>query len=319
MKRFLKWATAFAVTMGLVASGLAACAGPDVQNAVKRPAPAVTAPTVRPGSVVPASMTSAMHVSSKVAAMKVGPLTRSWVVFTPARSLPKSAPIIVELSGIGNTVSVESSRNRLLPYVEADRAELIYPVAINQSWDVGGCCGAAGKLKINDVAFLEKLVPAVDPGHKRPIYFVGYSNGGRMVYDLECTDPGLFDAMAIMKADPMPGCVVTKPQNVLVVSALDDPWVPYKPGGEGRETPPATVQIARLQSDLGCPSKSTSATHGDMTLTTWSSCTDGKRLVWAVYATGGHNWPPPTAHTPSGSAIIWSFFTQAALAPLPTT
>jgi polyhydroxybutyrate depolymerase len=290
MKRFLILATAFVVTLGT-----AVFAGANILNAIERPTSTVTD------------------------SMEVGTLTRSWMVVSPTRTLAPSAPIIVVISGLAASTSQEINRDRLLPYVDADMAELVYPVSIRESWNFGGCCGAAGSLKIDDVAFLEKLVPAVDPGHKRPIYFVGYSNGGRMVYDLECTDPGLFDAMAIMKADPMPGCVVTKPQNVLVVSALDDPWVPYKPGGEGRETPPATVQIARLQSDLGCPSKSTSATHGDMTLTTWSSCTDGKRLVWAVYATGGHNWPPPTAHTPSGSAIIWSFFTQAALAPLPTT
>ncbi len=54
-----------------------------------------------------------------------------------------------------------------------------------------------------------------------------------------------------------------------------------------------------------------------MSLTSWSGCAEGKRLAWAVYTIGGHNWPPPTAHSPSGSAIIWSFFTTTALAPLP--
>ena len=139
-----------------------------------------------------------------------------------------------------------------------------------------------------------------------------------MTYRLECTDPGLFDGMAIVKADPMPGCVVTKPQNVLVLSALDDPWVPYKPGEKGKETPSATVQVARLHADLGCPTKSVAKKHGDMTMTTWSSCTQAKRLGWAVYTIGGHNFPPPTAHSPSGSQIIWSFITKTALAPLPS-
>jgi polyhydroxybutyrate depolymerase len=318
MKRFLIRATAFVVMMGLVAWGVAACSSPDGRNAAATGA----APAVRPASaatptVLPASVAGSMVVS-KVAAMKVGPLTRNWVTFRPTAKLPASAPIIVELSGIGNTVSTESTRNHLLPYVAADKAELVYPVAVKQSWNAGGCCGAAGKLGINDIGFLEKLVPRIDPGHKRPIYFVGYSNGGRMLYSLECADPGLFDGMAAVKADPVPGCVVSKPQTVLVISALDDPAVPYKPGVKGRENPPAAVQIIRLQKALGCTSKSVSAEHGDMTLTTWSSCKDGKRLGWAVYAIGGHNFPPPTAHSPSGSQIIWSFFTKTALAPLPT-
>ena len=290
MKRFLLLATAFVVTLGL-----AVFAGTNIINAIERPTSTVTD------------------------SMQVGAVTRSWITITPASALPKSAPIIVVLSGIAATASQEINRDNLLPYVDADKAELIYPIAIRESWNVGGgCCGAAAQLKVDDVSFLEKLVPSVDPGHARPIYFVGYSNGGRMVYDLECTDPGLFDAMAIMKADPMPGCVVNNPQNVLVVSALDDPWVPYKAGEKGKETPAATVQIARLQKNLGCPTKSTAATHGDVTLTSWSSCADGKSLVWAVYTIGGHNFPPPTAHSPSGSQVVWSFFTQTAIAPLPT-
>ena len=45
----------------------------------------------------------------------------------------------------------------------------------------------------------------------------------------------------------MPGCVVTTPENVLVFASMNDPYVPYKPGEKGKETPPATVQIAGLR------------------------------------------------------------------------
>jgi polyhydroxybutyrate depolymerase len=288
MKRTLALAAAFLATLGV-----AAFAGVHIVGLIER------------------------QSSTTTYSMKVGHLTRSWEVVAPTATLPKSAPIVVVLSGIAATASEEITRDRMVPYVDADKMELVYPVAIRESWNAIGCCGAAAQLKINDLAFLKALVPKVDPGHIRPIYFVGYSNGGRMAYRLECTDPGLFNGMVAVKADPMPGCVVTQPQNVLVISALDDPWVPYKPGEKGKETPPATVQIARLQADLGCPAKSVAAKHGDMTITSWSSCTDDKRLAWAVYTVGGHNFPPPTAHSPSGSQIIWSFLTKTALAPLP--
>ena len=118
-------------------------------------------------------------------------------------------------------------------------------MAIEESWNAIGCCDGAAKLKIDDVGFIEKLVPRSTRAraadllrrlqHRRPL-----------VYTLECTDPALADGMAAVKADPMPGCVVTQPMNVLVFSSLDDKYVPYKPGEKGLETPPATVQIARL-------------------------------------------------------------------------
>jgi polyhydroxybutyrate depolymerase len=289
MGRFMALLTAFIATLGV-----ATFSGVNIINAIERQSTTTTY------------------------SMEVGSLNRSWEVIAPTATLPKSAPIIVALSGIAAGLPQEIARDRLVPYVDADEAEVVYPVAYKESWNAIGCCGAAAKANVNDIAFLTALVSKVDPGHTRPIYFVGYSNGGRMAYRLECTDPGLFNGMAIVKADPMPGCVVKNPQDVLVISATDDPWVPYKPGEKGKETPPATVQVARLQKDLGCPTKSVAVKHGDMTMTSWSSCTDGKQLGWAVYTIGGHNFPPPTAHSPGGSQIIWSFLTKTPLAPLPT-
>ena len=288
MSRFMVLLTAFITTLGI-----ATFAGAHIINAVERQSTTTTY------------------------SMKVGHLTRSWEVIAPTAKLPKSAPIVVVLSGIAATAGDEITRDRLVPYVHADKLELVYPVAYKESWNAIGCCGAAASKNVNDVAFLEALVPKVDPGRTRPIYFVGYSNGGRMAYRLECSDPGLFNGLVAVKADPMPGCVVTKPQNVLVFAALDDPWVPYKPGEKGKETPPATVQIARLQKDLKCPGKPTTAKHGVMTLSTWS-CADGKTLEWAVFQTGGHNFPAPTATTPGANQLIWSFISKTALAPVPS-
>jgi polyhydroxybutyrate depolymerase len=250
--------------------------------------------------------------------MQVGSLTRSWEVIAPTATLPKSAPIVVVLSGYVVSTNAEISRDHFVPFVDADKVELVYPVSYKESWNAGGCCGKAAAANVNDVAFLEALVPKIDPGHTRPIYFVGYSNGGRMAYRLECTDPGMMNGMVALKADPMPTCTVSKPQNnVLVFNSLNDPWVPYKPGEKGKETPPATVQIARLQSELECSSKPTTAKHGEMTLSTWS-CADGKTLEWALYQTGGHDIPNPTASTPGAMQIILSFMTKAPLAPVPS-
>ena len=288
MGRFMVLLTAFITTLGV-----ATFAGTHIINAIER------------------SSTTTTY------SMKVGSMTRSYEVIAPTATLAKSAPIVVVLSGIAATTSDEITRDRLVPYVDSDKLELVYPVSYKESWNAIGCCGAAAAKNVNDVAFLEALVPKVDPGHTRPIYFVGYSNGGRMTYRLECTDPGLFDGMVAVKADPMPGCVVTKPQNVLVFASLDDPWVPYKPGEKGKETPPATVQIARLETALKCSSKPTVSTHGTMTLSVWS-CADGKRLQWAVFQTGGHNFPAPMVHTPGADQLIWSFISKTALAPVPS-
>ena len=53
-----------------------------------------------------------------------------------------------------------------------------------------------------------------------------------------------------------------------------------------------------------------------MTYSSWP-CADGKRLAWAVWPTGGHNFPPPAAHSPGADQLIWSFVTKTPLAPVP--
>jgi polyhydroxybutyrate depolymerase len=276
----------------LVSLGVAVFAGVHIISAVERPSTTTTY------------------------SMQVGKLTRQYEVIAPTAPLPKSAPIIVVLSGAAATNSTEIARDRITPYADADKAEVVYPVAIAESWNAIGCCDGAAKQNIDDVGFIKALVPKIDPGHARPIYIVGYSVGGRLAYRLACTDPTLFDGIAAVKADPMPGCVVTKPMNVIVFSAVDDTYVPYKPGETGKETPPATVQIASLRSHMDCSGPPAVVKHGEMTLSTWS-CADGKTLQWGVWPTGGHNFPPPLPHTPGADQLIWSFVSKTPLAPLP--
>jgi polyhydroxybutyrate depolymerase len=288
MMRGLALGAAFLVSLGVVVF-----AGVHIISAVERPSTTTTY------------------------SMQVGDLTRQYEVIAPTAPLPKSAPIMVVLAGAAATNSTEIPRDRIAPYADADKAEVVYPVAIKESWNAIGCCDGAAKENIDDVGFIKALVPKIDPGHTRPIYIVGYSVGGRLAYRLACTDPTLFDGIAAVKADPMPGCVVTKPMNVIVFSSIDDKYVPFKPDEKGLETPSATVQIERLRNHMECPGKPTVAKHGKMTLSSWT-CANGKRLEWAVYPTGGHNFPPPKGSTAGANQLIWSWITNTPLAPVPS-
>jgi polyhydroxybutyrate depolymerase len=294
MGRFLALVAAFVVTLGG-----ATFAGVHILNAVERP------------------------TSTTTYSMQVGSATRQYEVVAPTATLPKSAPIIVVLAGAATTANAEIKRDDFTPYAAADEAELVYPVPIKESWNAIGCCDDAAKLNVNDVGFMEALVPKVDPGHTRPIYVVGFSNGGRLAYRMACTDPTLFDGMAAVKADPMPGCVVTKPTNVIVFSSQNDKYVPFEPGEKGYETPAATVQIATLEKDLKCSAKPTVAKYdqpttryGPMTVSTWS-CADGKTLEWAVDPDGQHGFPNPVAFGAGANQLIYSWIMKTPLAPVP--
>jgi poly(3-hydroxybutyrate) depolymerase len=252
--------------------------------------------------------------------MKVDGLTRSWEEIVPVAPLPKSAPIIVMLSGVSEPVQGEIDRDYLVPYANADEAEVVYPVAYHESWNAIGCCGIASTKNVNDVGFLTQLAARIDPGHVRPIDLVGYSNGGRLAYRMACNAPGVFDEIAVVKADPEESCVVKKPQDILHVAALDDTAVPYEPGDVGTETPPATVENTRLLATDKCAvTANVTQKTPRMQYSEWTGCANGSRIAFAVYSVGGHNFPPQTKTQPAVASVIWSFFNDdRTIAPLPS-
>jgi polyhydroxybutyrate depolymerase len=264
-------------------------------------------------------------IATKSYSITVGGVKRGYEVIAPVKGLPKTAPIIFMLSGIGpstisgkTAVTGEIARDDLVPYAVSDQAELVYPEPLYGSWNAIGCCGEAAAKNVNDLAFLEALVPKVDPGHVRHVYLVGYSNGARMAYRVVCEDPGLFGEYAMVKGEPMPGCGIRKPTTILEIASVNDPEVPYKPGDHGSvESLPMTTLVSQLHQAETCPANSTVSRTGELTLTTWPGCAGGARLGFGVWSGGVHSFPRPPGSVPAASQVIWAFFTQTPIAPLP--
>lgn len=243
-----------------------------------------------------------------VYSLRSGGMTRTYDEIVPVAPLPASAPIIVVLAGVNATRELEITRDVLVPYVNSGRAELVYPDGYDESWNAGGCCGAAAAKKVDDTGFLRALAARVDPGHRHPLDVVGYSNGGRMAYQMTCDAPGVFDQVAVVKADPDPGCTVRQPQSILQIASRDDNAVPYRPGVKGKEKPAATVQNSRLRAADQCPSRPVTSRPGTVRYWVWDNCLGGSRIGFAVWPEGGHGFPVATRTQPSGAETIWSFF-----------
>jgi polyhydroxybutyrate depolymerase len=303
--------TAVVVVLGIVAFAAVRAVG----AADAKPAAAV----LRTPTASAQGVTKVKDATSAMRHLTAGGLKRSYEVIAPDKALPKSAPIIVMLSGLGATLPGEIGRDRLVDYASADKAEVIYPVAVGESWNAGGCCGEAGTKKVNDLAFLKALVASVDPGRSRPIYVVGYSNGARLAYLVTCDDPALFDGYAMVKGEPTADCALSKPVNILQIASVNDPEVPYQPGDKGSlKVAPVTTLVSRLRTEEQCPAKGTVTHSGSMTQTAWTGCAGGARLALAAWSGGVHAFPRPPASVPAASQVAWAFFTNTPLAPLPS-
>jgi polyhydroxybutyrate depolymerase len=301
-----------------IADGIGEAASASTnQGAAASPAQASTAQEGTARAIAASAASAKVPAVTKTYSMKVAGLNRSYEVITPTRALPKSAPVWVVLAGYGANIPGEISRDQFVPYVTVGKAELVYPVGVDESWNAGGCCGYAGTHNVNDVAFLKALVSKVDAGGTRKVYVVGYSNGARLAYRVACTDPGLFAGYAMVKGVPQSGCTVRKPVNLIQIASVNDPEIPYKPGDKGLEPLPVTTLMARLHAAEKCPAKSTLKHYGTTTVTTWSGCANGSRLGFAVWPGGVHSFPRPPASKPGANQVIWSFFTKTALAAIP--
>ena len=257
-------------------------------------------------------------VSTRTRSLTAGGRTRSYLVIAPVTALPKSAPVIIMLSGYGSTVAQEESRDRLLPYVVAGKAKVVYPVAVGESWNAVGCCGYASAHHVNDLAFLKALAARVNPGGQRRVFVIGYSNGARLAYRVACAKPGLFAGYAMVKGVPTSGCALRKPVNLIQLASFDDPEIPYQPGDHGlKGAEPVTTLMARLHAAEKCTARTAAARYGSTVVTTWTSCGNGKRLALALWRVGVHSFPRPPGSKPAATQVIWSFFTRQALAPLP--
>jgi polyhydroxybutyrate depolymerase len=289
----------------VVLLGVAGFVSVHAIGASRQPAKTKTAASVR------------VPTSTKTYSMTVAGRKRSYEVIAPVKALPRSAPVIVMLSGLGSTVPQEISRDDLVPYATANEAEIVYPVAFDKSWNAITCCGEAAAKNVDDLDFLRALVATVDPGHARSAYVVGYSNGARMAYRVACDDPALFDGYAMVKGGPTPGCDLRKPVTIIQLASVNDPEIPYKPGDKGIEPLAMTTLVADLRAAEKCQAKDAVTHSGTMTQTTWPSCGGGTRLAFAVWRGGVHSFPRPPASVPAASQVIWSFFKKTAIAPLP--
>jgi polyhydroxybutyrate depolymerase len=305
----------------VAARTLAPYAMPTAQPApvptTARPAPPVTAPTPAPTAVprpvpTPQPLPASTPPVTTVGSISVGGGVRQWVQVSPAHGTGASTPILVVLHGSSETASAEIQRDGLTPLVAQGRAELVYPQGIGNSWNAGGCCGAAAAQNVDDVGFLRALVARVDPGHARPIHLVGYSNGGRLAYTVACDLPGLVDTFSVVAAVPVRSCAIGRPISVLQVDGTADPEIPYQPGDRGTVPTAETTRVATLRSLDACPAAPATVTRGSLTLQTWSGCRAGTRVAFATYRGGDHGWPPGNATTPSAAATIWGFVSGAA-------
>jgi polyhydroxybutyrate depolymerase len=223
-------------------------------------------------------------------------------------------PMLIVLHGRGQSWRTAVDQTDFLGLARRHQAVLVYPDGIGRSWNAGsGCCGLAAVRRVPDMAFINAVVSdslrvlPVDPSR---VYLVGYSNGGKLAYGLDCLSPVRFAAMATYGAAPLTACPAgTPPTPVLIAAGRRDSILPYAGAGKAHPpTPSIRVALGWLRAQDGCTGPPTTVTVGRTVQQDWTRCRAGSEVASVLYAEQGHTWPKaPAAGTPSVSALIWQF------------
>jgi poly(3-hydroxybutyrate) depolymerase/peptidoglycan/LPS O-acetylase OafA/YrhL len=242
-------------------------------------------------------------------------LARSYLVTAPREEAGTRLPVLMVLHGRSVTSQFEEARTDFLAVTGP--AILVYPAGYAESWDAGLCCSVASADHVNDVGFLTTVLRDVLKGRpdaeRSQAYLAGYSNGGRMALTMACDEPQLFAAVAVYAATASEPCATVPAKSFLMVASTGDPELTLGPGGKpqmiGSYAQPTVVgQVEEYRSADHCAATSSSSTKTPgLTRTGWR-CADGRHVGLDLYQGGSHAWPAGSATTPSGEAVIWSWF-----------
>jgi polyhydroxybutyrate depolymerase len=260
--------------------------------------------------------------------IKVNGQDRSFRLYRPAAlDGTDPAPLVVMLhGGFGTAKQAEQSYGW---DKKADDGHFLvaYPDGVDRAWNVGGgCCGVPGKNHVDDVAFIDAMVRAIEQaGHVDPrrVYATGISNGGLLAYRLAC-DSTLFAAIGPDSATMLGDCPSPAPISVIHIHGSADHNIPYDGSpGDGFATidGPSVPDVITTWRTVDRCAPATASTAAPVT-TSLANCADGRSVELIVIVGAGHQWPgspskPVIEHAlhldPPSTALdatdtIWRFF-----------
>ena len=163
---------------------------------------ALAALTALMGATVSCSGTGGSKpVSSATKTLRWGGRDRSYAIGLE-HTVNRQTPIVLVLHLPQSAAGTTPGFSGFAEQAARRGAIVVLPEGYQFSWNAGVCCGAAVTKQIDDLGFLQRLLSIIQHqfgDQTRPVYVVGFSNGGFMALRLACAGTRLA-GIAIVEA-----------------------------------------------------------------------------------------------------------------------
>lgn len=248
-------------------------------------------------SVLPVSQSHANAKYYKQEATING-VKRDYYVYLPSTwTSDKQHPAVIAFHGY------ESDANGMRWAIKPDKwAEkygyvMIYPNALNKSWNAGKGFGSANKTS-DDLSFAAALPDIVAARHnidKHKIYAMGFSNGAQVVALMACNVPQKLAAAAIVAHTMnIDGCNPKIKLPMAFIHGAQDKQAPFKGGGKASlashdDSVSFYLQVNEISSEA-----SVIVDKETIRCKSWSDKGEKAEVRSCIGFDSGHSWPGGT-------------------------
>jgi len=209
----------------------------------------------------------------------------------------KARPIVVVIHGLGQD-AVEMATFGGWSEAARDHGLVVaYADGVEHSFNAGRCCGVAAATQVDDVGYLDRLVPAVAASvgaDATNVHMLGFSNGGMMVYKYLCDGTVRLRGAASLAGTNVAGCSPQRPTPFLQVTGSADSVVPPDDAPSIRDDLGPLVSaadaVAAVADSFSCQRPRTTRL-GPVTSTVWQPCADGVSVRYDLIDGLVHNYP----------------------------
>lgn len=267
----------------------------------------------------------------------VNGVKRSYILHLPPNfKKDKSLPLVIAFHGGGGNAANMVNMSGFSEKADKENFIVAYPNGSGRmgnillTFNAGGCCAYAMREKVDDVAFISKLIDTLVAEYgvdKKRVYLTGFSNGAMISGYLAAK---LSDKIAA--AAPVSGSIFAsspKPNGkvaILLINGTDDTAVPYDGGMSDRAkiSPNQSEPYSSVKDgakywakNSGCSDTPEKTVKGNVTTEKFTGCA-AQADVEVISIKGGlHAWPGgkkgrEAADEPSkdlnATDVIWDFF-----------